>query len=250
MKPATNPETPKKKTKSRSYGIRDVLSWNFEEQGFPKEWLEHLGNIPGRFHMYIDGDGGHGKTEYVIRLSKMLSNYMGKVFLNNVEQGKHVQIKTALLRNNFAEEVKVGKWMYANMRDFEEYKKKIGGRNSGRIQIIDSISYWPLSVKQVQDLMETYKHKSFILVGYKAHFNINKPIAHLCDIKIRVENFMAKPVSRYGGIKMMDIWPESRDPLFRREAVKIDTTDMENLDKKEQAIPEPQTEAVYAPETD
>lgn len=251
-KPATNPETTTpKKPKSRSYGIRDVLNWEFEEQGFPKEWLEHLGNIPGRFHMYIDGDGGQGKTEYVIRLSKMLSNHMGKVFLNNVEQGKHKQIKDALIRNHFAEEVTVGKWMYSRMHDFDEYRKKISGRNSGRIQIIDSISYWPLNVKQIQDLLNTFKHKSFIFVGYKAHFAANKPIAHLCDIKVRVENFMAKPLSRYGGTKFFDIWPESRDPLFRKETVVIDTKDMEELDKEKQPPQvETQTELSYAPQTD
>jgi hypothetical protein len=194
--------------KSRSYGVRDVMNWKFTEQDLPKAWLDHLGNIPERFLMYVDGDAGHGKTEYNMQLSLMLQQYMGKVHYNNVEQGKHVQIQQSATRNNFEEKIRAGKWMYSIISDFDEYVEKISKRNSGRIQIIDSISYWPLSEKQVQFLIEKFRHKSFVFVAYKAHFNRNKPIAHLCDIKVRVENFRAYPSGRFGGNEVFDIWPE------------------------------------------
>lgn len=194
--------------KSRSYGVRDVMNWKFTEQALPAEWLKHLGNIPDRFLMYVDGDAGQGKTEYNMILSLMLQQHMGKVHYNNVEQGKHVQIQDSAKRNQFEEKIRPGKWMYSIINDFDEYVDKISSRNSGRIQIIDSISYWPLSEKQVQFVIEKFKHKSFVFVGYKAHFTRNKPIAHLCDIKVRVENFIAWPNSRFGGNEPLDIWPE------------------------------------------
>lgn len=192
----------------RSYGVRDVLNWKFTEHTLPSAWLKHLGNLPDRFFMYIDGDGGHGKTEYIMQLSAMLQQHVGKVHLNNVEQGKHMQIKESASRNRFSEIIRPGKWMYSSMTDFDAYRERLKKRNSGRIQIIDSISYWPLNANQVQQLIEDFRYKSFVFVAYKAHFNQNKPIAHLCDIKVRVENFMATPSSRFGGNEVYDIWPE------------------------------------------
>jgi nucleoside-triphosphatase THEP1 len=225
---------------ARSYGVRDILNWKFEEQEFPDEWLKHFGNIPSRFLMYVDGDGGSGKTEYIMRTSQMLANHMGKVHLNNVEQGKHKQIKDSAIRNNFDETIPKGKFMYSSIKDFEKYNAKIERRNSGTIQIIDSISYFPLSVKQIQELIEKFKRKSFIFVGYKAHFAANRPIAHLCDIKVRVENFLAKPISRFGGNEILDIFPEKHEfgqytPI---PAAAVDTTDFENLDKEQPQLVE------------
>lgn len=198
-------QTLKKVRSSRSWGVRDIANWKFNLQTFPEAWTSHLGDVPGRFLMYVDGDGGQGKTEYIIQLSKMLAMYMGKVKINNVEQGKHTQIQKSFERNNLAE-IKPGKWMYDSIHDFESYKRTLKRPNSGRIQVIDSISYWPLSCNQVQELFELYPNKSFVLVAYKAHFSQNRPIAHLCDIKVRVENFIATPVSRFGGMEKFVIW--------------------------------------------
>jgi len=203
-KNTTNDIQPKPK-KTRSYGVNDVLNWKFNEKDFPKHWREHLGNIPDRFLMYVDGDGGHGKTEYSMLISKMFANHLGKVHLNNVEQGKHKQITESAQRNQFRSTITPGTWMYSNIRNFEEYKDKLRKKNSGRIQIIDSISYWPLSVKQVQELIMQFKYKSFMFVGYKAHFTQNRAIAHLCDIKVRVDSFYAKPISRFGGNGVLDL---------------------------------------------
>lgn len=202
---------------SRSWGVRDIANWRFDIQSFPEEWIEHLGEVPARFLMYVDGDGGHGKTEYIIKLSKMLAQYMGKVNLNNVEQGKHAQIKKSFERNRL-DEIKAGKWMYGSIHSFDAYVKKLKRPNSGRIQIIDSISYWPLTTPQVQQLIESFPNKSFVFVAYKAHFNQNKPIAHLCDIKVRVEHFVATPSSRFGGNRNFVIWDR---PLGDKIAVAV-----------------------------
>lgn len=191
---------------TRSYSVRDIMNWKFDKHDFPKEWVDHLGAIPQRFTMYVDGDPGNGKTEYIMKCSKMLANHMGKVRLNNVEQGKHVQIQQSAARNKFMEEIPAGKFQYDNIRDFDQYVKRIKRPNSGRIQIIDSISYWPLTLEQVQYLLENFQHKSFIFVAYQSEYTRNKPIIHHCDIKVRVENFIANSRSRFQGNHPYVIW--------------------------------------------
>lgn len=199
----------KKKPRAKvahSWGAKDIANWKFQENSLPTAWAKHLGDIPQRFLMYVDGEAGNGKTEYQMQISKMLSQHYGKVRFNNVEQGKHVQIKQSAARNNFSE-IKAGKWVYCSIKDFDKLKEQLKRPNSGRVIIVDSISYFPLTVAQVQELINIFPNKSFIFIAYQVHYNHFKPVRHLCDIKIRVENFIATvQASRFGGTEEFVIW--------------------------------------------
>jgi hypothetical protein len=183
----------------KGYGVSAIMSWSFKDQDLPKEWLDHLGDVPQNFSMYVDGDGGHGKTEYLMMLAKVICIFLNKkVFLNNCEQKKHKGIQISAIRNKF-EEIPGGKFIYRGLQNFEKLKEQLRRQNSGRFVIIDSISFFPLSAKQVQELFEEFPNKNFILVAYLADKVKNKPIMHLCDIKIRLEDFVAKcRASRFG----------------------------------------------------
>ncbi|MEQ8581235.1 MAG: hypothetical protein RIC30_09510 [Marinoscillum sp.] len=198
-------------TKSpKGAGVNEILNWKFDlAEGIPQAWRDHLGEFPQKqWYMYVDGEAGHGKTDYIMQLTKMLATHIGKVSLNGVEQGKHTQIRESAVRHRF-DELEPGKFIYEKkLRDWDLYKAKM--KNSRpRVMIIDSISMWPLTVKEVQELLQEFEAKIIILVAYAAHFNQNKPIRHLCDIKVRVENFQAiTSSSRFGGSKPFTIWEE------------------------------------------
>lgn len=188
----------------RNYGVNEIASWTFTEPDLPQEWIDHLGELPVPFSMYVEGEGGHGKTEYVMMLSKMCAMFIGKVHYNNVEQGKHKGIKMSHARNKMAEEITAGKWMYNNIRDYDEYcDKMINDRP--KVMIIDSISFWPLNVKQIQQLMEDFPNRCFVFVAYAADSSKNRPIKHLCDIKIIVKDFKAYARGRFEGSKPFTI---------------------------------------------
>lgn len=199
---------------ARSWGVKDMAKWKFESNVFPEPWGSHLGKIPERFLMYVDGEGSMGKSEYQMQLSKMLANHFGKVRYNNVEQGKHIQIFQSHQRNDFDNTIPNGKFIYQDINDFDVLVEQIARPQSGRVVIIDSISYFPLSVAQVQFLKKRFKNKSFVFVAYAYHYTQYKPVRHLCDIKVRVEDFIAKIVggNRFGGTEDFAIWPE-RYPL-------------------------------------
>jgi hypothetical protein len=209
-KPDNGKEKPAKKKSaskpSRSYSMKDIYNWKFEEHELPEEWAKHLGELPQRFHIYVDGDAKNGKSEYVIKLAKMLAIHFGKVRLNNLEEGKHKHIQQSIMRNDFKNTVPKGRFAYDVIRDFETYKKRIARTNSGRVQIIDSISFWKLTEEQIQYLIQTFKNKCFIFVAYKAHATRNKPIIHLTDIEVNVKDFVAHATGRFGGQKPFVIW--------------------------------------------
>lgn len=211
-------EKPAKKKKVRSYSVNDILNWKFEKSQMPEAWEKHLGNIDSRFIIYVDGEPGNGKTEYIMQMVKMLTNSIGKTRLNNVEQGKHTQIKASVLRNDLKNSVPVGKFQYDMVRDYEAFKAKIKRPNSGKVIIIDSISYWPLSLAQIQELIDTFKTKSFVFVAYKSAFTRNQPIMHNCDIKVRIEKFVAESSGRFGGNDKYYIWPEKYPPVQKLPA--------------------------------
>lgn len=212
MEHTTTKRKPRAKV-AQSWGVKDVGKWNFEEHKFPGLWAEHLGIIPQRFLMYVDGHAGHGKTEYNMLMSQLFANHFGKVRYDNVEQGKHVQIKESAGRNDFANTIPAGKWVYCSIKDFDLLVEQLKRPNSGKVIIIDSISYFPLNTAQIQQLINLFKKKSFVFVGYQAHFNQYAAVRHLCDIKVRVENFTAHVESnRFGGTKDFVIWDKKRVP--------------------------------------
>lgn len=202
---------------AHTYGAKDIASWKFEETKLPEPWASHMGILPKRFTMYVDGDPGNGKTEYQIQAAKVLAQHFGKVRINNVEQGRHIQIRDSIQRNKLTE-LKAGKFAYCSINNFEKYKEQLRRPNSGRVQIIDSISFFPLNARHIQELFETFKHKSFILVAYKGDYNKNYDIRHLCDVKVRIQDFVASMNgnNRFGGTTDYAIWPE-KYPLKKQQ---------------------------------
>jgi hypothetical protein len=206
-----------KKRLPANYGVHDIGRWEFTDIDLPAEWEKHLGEIPHPFRMYVSGDPGHGKTEYLMKLSIVMANYYGKVHLNNVEQGKHKGIKQSWVRNNFAEVVPAGKWMYAKkLNVYDDYVAYLSRRNSCKLAMIDSISYWNLTYDQVKELFERFPLKSFIIVGYGAHWNAHKPIRHLCDVKVKVADFMATMSGRFGGFEPYVIYQKGYEQAMRK----------------------------------
>ena len=214
----------------RNYSLTDVANWKFNEVDMPTEWKNHLGELTENFRMLIQGPSGHGKTEYVIQLGKMLAKHYGKVKLNNVEQGKSATLQHAILRNDM-DDVK-GKFMIdgpAN-REFESWFKDLQRKGSGRVIVLDSLDYMKLTLDQFKRLHERFKNKSFIIICWDEPFDPQaKKIKYMCDIKVEVSEYRAKIRSRFGGNKTHIIWQEGYDKILQdkidfRNAIKTKNT--------------------------
>lgn len=219
--------------KIRNYGVNDIEAWKFNDITLPKEWRDHLGDISEGFRMLIHGKSGHGKTEYVMRLAKVLAMHYGKVNHNNVEQGRSKTFQSAFIRNEM-KNITPGKWTLADksQRTFEEWFKRLSGRNTGRVIILDSHDYMRLTFDQFKLLHEKFKHKSIIIVAWDDPFDPQaKKIKYLCDIKVKVHNFRAKIVSRYGGNKPYVIWknPHIAEYDVTAKPVQVDDSQLEFL---------------------
>lgn len=203
----------------RDYSIRDINAWKFAKLPLPEEWANHMGNISENFRMMVQGPSGHGKTEYVMKLAKMLSQYYGKVNFNSTEQGRSDTFKEAWKRNAM-QDMTPGKFKLCgpDKRKFEPWFKSLQRPNSGRVIILDSIDYMELKVNEFKELHERFKRtKSIVVVCWDDPMDTNsKKIKYMCDIKVEIRDFKAKIRSRFGGNKPLVIW-DQKEPKMQLE---------------------------------
>lgn len=202
-----NENNNKKKAKTkRSVGISELLEANFVTYPFEDEWLKSFGEPEKNFKLLMYGRPKQGKTEMAMKLSKYLTNF-GHVYYNSFEQGKSKSLQDAAKRNNI-EEV-AGKLVFGNRDDFETMKQKLKN-GKARFCIIDSRDYINLTFEQWKELLESFKHKSFIILcweqGGKPKGDHAQSIMHTVDIAVHVSNFRANCFSRFGGNDPFIIW--------------------------------------------
>lgn len=191
----------------RAIGIADLLNKKFVTLDFEGDWLASMGQPERNFKMLIHGRSGNGKTEFVVKLSKYLTNF-GKVYYNSFEQGMSKSLQDAFVRNDM-QEVN-GKLIIGDKDTFDELNNRMGRRNSPKFCIIDSLDYMELTKAQYTQLVETHPTKSFIIIswskGPNPHSQAGKDILYMADVKVRVHEYKAYIVSRYGGDTPFVIW--------------------------------------------
>lgn len=193
----------------RAIGITQFLEKSYDVYDIEGEWLDSFGQIEKNFKMSLTGESGHGKTELVVKLVKVLClKNRTKVDYFSYEQGHSKSLQDAIKRNNM-EEVK-GKVMFLTGGLFEELMTRLKRKASARIVVIDSQDYSELSTKQFKILIKSFPRKAIIITSWanndKPRNKAAKDIENMCDIKAHVSKYIAYPRSRYGGNKPFVIW--------------------------------------------
>lgn len=192
---------------SRSIGINQFLARTFVTYPFEREWLATFGEPERNMKAIIYGRPGQGKTEFCIKLAKYMAQFT-KVYYNSFEQGISKTLQDALKRNDMGEVN--GKVIFGDQETFEEMLARLSSRNSPMVVIIDSRDYINLTTNQFKVLIDTFPRKAFIIVcwesGGKPRGEYAKQIEFMCDVKIRVSDFIAYPRSRFGGNQRFTIW--------------------------------------------
>jgi hypothetical protein len=199
-----------KRKRARNYSKKDILGWNFKPVKIPQEWVEHLGEIPDNARILVKGKPKNGKTEYLFKMTKMLCMDAGKkVHYNSTEQGKSKSIQAAFVRNKMAD-IRAGKWMLADatQNKFDPWFERLQGHNSGSVIVLDSIDYMKMTVEDFKRLHERFPKKMIIVVAWLPLKTQAKDIEFMVDMVIEVDDHYAKSISRFGGNKLYDIWPD------------------------------------------
>ncbi|WP_317899459.1 hypothetical protein [Aurantibacillus circumpalustris] len=203
---------------ARALSVSELYAKKRKLLAFEGEWEKHLGQ-PEPFKTWlIWGDSSNGKTTYVLKLAKYLSQF-GKVLYNSMEEGDSESMKKAFKRVGM-EDVRRRVMLLDNepMNELEERLKK---KKAPKIVIIDTVQYSEMTFSQYKHLKETLPNVLWIYVSHEdgklPDGKVAKRIRRDAMIKIRVVGFKAFPTSRYGGTEPYIVWQEGADKYHGSE---------------------------------
>lgn len=192
----------------KSLGVADMSAKKFKTLSLPEEWKRSMGLPADNFSAIIYGMPGNGKTDFCMKLAKMLSKF-GKVFYNSLEQGWSQSLKECIVRHRMIE---VDGKVVFGMDNYADLVNRLSKPKSPKFIIIDSRDYMGLTATQFKYLRGRFAKKSIIVVchekGAKPKGEDGAAIEFMCDIKIRVRLYIADVRSRYGGNEEYVSWAE------------------------------------------
>lgn len=161
-------------------------------------WKDSFGEIEAGSRWMIYGESGNGKTDFCVKLAKMLSQYKKVAYLSR-EEGDRSTLQGAFMRNEMQH---TGVHLLVEYT-FDDIIQELQRKASAEVLIMDSIDYLSITKAQYKQLHELFPKKMLIFVtwgqGNKPMSNIGKAIEFMVDVKVHVQKFVAFPKSRYGG---------------------------------------------------
>lgn len=212
----------------KSLGVTQFLSKKFKLLGIDGIWHETLGYLPQGFIGIVYGDSGNGKTEFLIQLSKYLTQF-GRVAWVSYEQRHGYDLQRAVERNQMQEVA--GDFIVmdplARRNDdttlFENLMREMGRRNSPQFYVIDSYDYIAFSKEEYHELRNRFAHrKGIIFVSHARGRKPKRAVAEYIEYDggfgIYVKNFIAHvQKNRFSGFEPYIIWEERArelNPVF------------------------------------
>ncbi len=201
----------------RALTIQNLIDYRPKTMGFTGDWLEKMGDPEPFGSWIIYGGSGQGKTRFTLQLTKYLMSFNGvRVAYDGLEEGVSETYRRALIDTGLQTE-RHGHFEFWDRYDYEKMMAALQKKRSANVIVIDSLQYMNLSYDEYKELVERYPKKLFIWIshesGSKPDGQVAKKVLFNSNIKIRVRNYYASIVSRYGGKHTFDIWPESHEGL-------------------------------------
>ena len=177
----------------------DVTRASFDAAPFEGRWLASLGRPELKGTWIIFGTSGSGKTTFGLMLAKYLSRFRRTMY-DSLEQGLSYSMQMAWDRTGMKE---AGRGVvFGDKIHLDELKEKLARPKSPQIVVIDSITAMTgFRKSDYSELVAAFPGKLFIFIAHEkngaAHPSVAEHIRKLSDIKIYVEGYLARIVSRY-----------------------------------------------------
>ncbi len=218
-KPNTQTKTAEKKL-NRAISISELESIEFKDFPWDGDWFELLGDVEFAGTWLLWGDSGNGKTTGALQLCKYLASKGIKTAYNSLEQGKSKSMRRQTRLVNM-KEVK-SNFILLDREPIEDLKIRLRKRRSPEFVVIDSLQYSGLTYKQYQDLKQEFDRKKLILFlshaeGQQPEGRVAKKIRYDVDVKLRCEGYRITTLSRMGGGKPYDVWPEGARKYYNED---------------------------------
>ncbi len=194
---------------SKSIGLKQLSQKTYDSvQNLPHLFRVSIGDIDQAWDAIIYGASGNGKTNFTVMLLKALiqaTDSKAEYISYEEGHGKTIQ-KTMIERHNMLEEVG-NKLVITEQLSFSELLKRMSRKQSAKIWVIDSLQAAGFKYEQCKHLKETFvmsrKKKIIIYIswceGKEPLGSCAKAVKYYANIKMRVQDLVMFPTSRYGG---------------------------------------------------
>lgn len=195
---------------SKSMGLRQIAQKTYNlVNGLDAALVASIGEIEESFDGIIYGPSGSGKTNCTVIILKalLIALKTAKAEYINYEEGHGKTVQDLMIKRHNMLEAVGNRLVITDHLNFDELHKRMSRRQSAKIWVIDSIQASRLTYAQVQKLKEDFilsKRRKIILYiswseGKVPQGAVAKAVEYYANIKMRVENLVMFPKSRYGG---------------------------------------------------
>lgn len=194
---------------SRALTAKNIFEKKYKLFEFLGEWKEAF-DCPEKYGVwFIWGNSGNGKTTFVLKLIKYLTQF-DEVLLNSLEEGSSHTLKKGFVRVGMGE---VSSKVLIVSEPIERLEKRLNAKKSPGIVVIDSFQYFQLTYKQYISFKEKYPKKLLIFIshadGRSPAGRSARSVMYDATLKVWVEGYRAFSKGRYIGEKGdITIWPE------------------------------------------
>lgn len=202
--------TPVKKKKPKVIGLKQLFQKQYETlEGLPEVMKRSFGELVANFIMIVWAQSGSGKSNFIYQLLAAIMHY-GNVLYISLEEGTERSAQMIALRH-LNEVSHSGKILFADHEmTYEEAVIYLRRKKSPRFVVVDSVQYWNINYAKYRELKALFPKKGFLFISHATGKNPDgktaDKIRYDAGVKVRVEGFVAFPVSRYGGNKPYIVW--------------------------------------------
>jgi uridine kinase len=187
------PTKEKPKALLKALTVANILNQKIQRIEFKDKWFDAFKEPQNKGVWFVWGGSGSGKSTFVIKLCKELALLDFKVFLNILEE--ETDDTDFIDRVNLNEMQDVEGNFLARSYDYQEMVHYLKRKNSPKVVVIDSATYFFESFDQYKQFKKMFKDKIIIITG---HANGKNPKHALEDaimfdakMKIFVNGYLA-----------------------------------------------------------
>lgn len=204
---------------NRAISVSQLETMTFNELPFEGEWEALVGRPELRGAWLISGDSGNGKTRFTLQLLKYFAMLGVRGAYDSLEEGASKSMKQAFKDVGMSEVTR--KVILLDKESIEELKERLRKRRSPDVIAIDSVQYSGMNYRDYINLINEFRNKLFLIIshadGKQPAGRTAKSIKYDAFVKIRVEGYRAFALSRYGGGKHFDVWPEAARKYYNED---------------------------------
>lgn len=173
--------------------VANIINQTVTRILFTDDWFDAFKQPQDRGVWFIWGGTGSGKSSFLMKLCKALALLGFKIFYNSLEE--ETDDDEFIQRVNVNEMNEVEENFLARSYDYKDCITFLQKRNSPKVVVIDSATYFFESFEQYQDFKKMFKTKIIIITGHARGANpkteLEDKIKFDAKMKIFVNGYLA-----------------------------------------------------------